>query len=56
MSKGKTIAEVVKGGLCTGCGTCVGTCPVDAIEMVIEHEKGIYIPQCPKLHLNLQAE
>lgn len=45
MSKGKTIGEVVKGGLCTGCGTCMGICPVDAIEMVIEHRKGIYIPQ-----------
>lgn len=45
VSKGRTIGEVVKGGLCTGCGTCVGTCPMDAIEMVIEHKKGIYIPQ-----------
>ncbi len=45
VSKGKTIGEVVKDGLCTGCGTCVGTCPVDAIEMVIEHKRGIYIPQ-----------
>jgi len=45
VSKGKTIGEVVKDGLCTGCGTCVSTCPVDAIEMVIEHKKGIYIPQ-----------
>lgn len=45
VSKGKTIGEVVKGGLCTGCGTCVGICPMDAIEMVIEHKKGIYIPQ-----------
>ena len=45
VSKGKTIAQVVKDGLCTGCGTCVGTCPVDAIEMVVEHKRGIYIPQ-----------
>ena len=45
VSKGKTIVAVVKSGLCTGCGTCMGTCPVDAIEMVIEHKKGIYIPQ-----------
>jgi len=41
----KTISEIVENGLCTGCGTCVGICPMDAIEMVIEHKKGIYIPQ-----------
>jgi len=41
VSKGKTIDEVVKDDLCTGCGTCMDTCPVDAMEMVIEHKKGI---------------
>jgi coenzyme F420 hydrogenase subunit beta len=41
----KAISKVVENGLCTGCGTCVGICPVDAIEMVIERKKGIYIPQ-----------
>jgi len=41
----KSISKIVENGLCTGCGTCVGICPVDAIEMVIEHKKGIYIPQ-----------
>ena len=45
MSKGKTIVEVVKDGLCTGCGTCAGICPSGAIEMVIDREKGIYVPQ-----------
>lgn len=30
--------------LCTGCGTCVGLCPASAIEMVIDHKKGINIP------------
>ena len=41
----KTIFKIVENGLCTGCGTCAGICPVDAIEMVIDHKKGIYIPQ-----------
>lgn len=38
------ITDVVKGGLCTGCGTCVGLCPQDIITMEINHEKGIYLP------------
>lgn len=41
----KTISKVVKDGLCTGCGTCMGICPADAIEMVIDRKKGIYLPQ-----------
>jgi len=51
-SEGKTIVGVVKDGLCTGCGTCAGICPVDAIEMVIEHKKGIYIPQLDEERCN----
>ena len=45
VSKGKTIGEVVKDGLCTGCGTCAGICPMDAVEMVKDDSKGIYLPQ-----------
>jgi len=48
----KTIWKVVENSLCTGCGTCVGICPVDAIEMVIEHKKGIYIPQLDEEECN----
>ncbi len=43
-SEKETIGEVVKNGLCTGCGTCAGICPADAVEMVIERKKGIYLP------------
>jgi len=35
---------VVKRGLCTGCGTCVGMCPQEAIEMFKDNSKGIYVP------------
>jgi coenzyme F420 hydrogenase subunit beta len=38
------ITSVVKDGLCTGCGTCVGLCHNDALEMVIDKKKGIYVP------------
>lgn len=45
MKSGNTIESVVRAGLCTGCGTCVGVCPRDALEMVIDHCKGIYTPR-----------
>jgi len=41
----KNIEMVVKKDLCTGCGTCAGICPKNAIEMIIDHHKGIYLPQ-----------
>lgn len=44
----RTIESVVRDGLCTGCGTCVGICPMDAIEMVIDHRRGIYLPYLDK--------
>jgi len=40
-----TIESVVNDELCTGCGTCVGICPLSAIEMVKNNSKGIYLPQ-----------
>ena len=48
VGSGKTIEGVVKSNLCTGCGTCVGICPEDALEMMIDHCKGIYTPQVDK--------
>ncbi|NQE53597.1 Coenzyme F420 hydrogenase subunit beta [ANME-1 cluster archaeon GoMg3.2] len=41
----ETIAQVVKDGLCTGCGTCVALCPNEAIELTINEKKGIYVPE-----------
>lgn len=43
--KPSTIRWVVKRGLCTGCGTCVGVCPREASEMVIDRRRGRYIPK-----------
>ena len=40
-----TIVQVVKDGLCTGCGTCIALCPNEAIELTINEKKGIYIPE-----------
>ena len=40
-----TIAQVVKDGLCTGCGTCLALCPEEAIKLTINEKKGIYVPE-----------
>ncbi len=40
-----TISEVVKNGLCTGCGTCIALCPNEAIELKLNENKGIYVPE-----------
>ena len=45
MENNNTISQLVKDGLCTGCGTCVALCPGEAIEMMINEKKGIYAPQ-----------
>ena len=45
MKINRTIEPIVNDGLCTGCGTCVGLCPRDAIKLVIDKTKGLYIPQ-----------
>ena len=41
----ETIAQVVKDGLCTGCGTCISLCPNEAIKLTINEKKGIYVPE-----------
>jgi coenzyme F420 hydrogenase subunit beta len=41
----ETIAQVVKDGLCTGCGTCISLCPEEAIKLTINEKKGIYVPE-----------
>ena len=41
----RTIAEVVDNGLCMGCGTCVGVCPKDAIEIRRRDHDRVFLPQ-----------
>lgn len=45
MKSEETIHSIVEDNLCTGCGTCVALCPNEAIEMVIDEKKGIYVPE-----------
>lgn len=52
MKTDRTIALVEKDGLCTGCGTCVGICPKDALEMTMSSSKGIYLPRLDKEKCN----
>ena len=52
------IAEVVRDGLCTGCGTCAGVCSTDAIEMQISN--GLLWPEvkedkCTRCRLCLRS-
>lgn len=44
MNENRTVARVVIDELCAGCGTCAAICPQNAITMVIDRRKGIYIP------------
>jgi coenzyme F420 hydrogenase subunit beta len=45
MREDKNVVSLVKDGLCTGCGTCVGVCPLSALKMVKDEPKGIYVPR-----------
>ena len=36
------ITEIVKRGLCHGCGTCVSVCPMHAIQMHVSESLGVY--------------
>lgn len=66
-NKIETIAQVAREGLCTGCGTCAGVCPREAIEMQVI--QGVYLPKidwrkctrcglcfkcCPGLSMNFE--
>lgn len=44
----ETIEYVVAHGLCTGCGTCAGVCPQDALRLVIDPSKRTYLPTLDK--------
>ncbi|MFW6057016.1 MAG: 4Fe-4S dicluster domain-containing protein, partial [Chloroflexota bacterium] len=40
----RTITDVVRAGLCSGCGVCAALCPMEAISMVEDVESGVYQP------------
>lgn len=39
------IFETVNRDLCIGCGTCVAVCPKNALELIEDQKKGMYIPK-----------
>ncbi len=44
MAGSQSIQTVVVRKLCTGCGTCAGLCPQQAIQLQMEPKAGIYVP------------
>lgn len=49
VDKSKTIVEMGNlGCFCTGCGTCAGTCPSDAISLFVDRDMHIYLPNVDK--------
>jgi coenzyme F420 hydrogenase subunit beta len=48
-----TIDSIVGEGLCTGCGTCIGVCPKEAITLTNNKAKGIYLPKRDREKCNL---
>ena len=41
----KDVRQEEKSGLCMGCGTCAGVCPLGAVEMVHDQRRGVYVPR-----------
>jgi coenzyme F420 hydrogenase subunit beta len=41
----KNISNIKKNNLCMGCGACIAICPNEAIKLIIDNNKGIYIPK-----------
>lgn len=46
------INQIVKSNLCTGCGTCVSLCPSKLIRIIIDEDKGIYLPKLDEFKCN----
>ncbi len=44
--------KIIDDKSCTGCGTCSGLCPKDAIQMIIDKNKGIYVPELDEERCN----
>ena len=41
----RNIKTIPENNLCTGCGTCIGLCPTNAITLKISEAQGIYYPE-----------
>ncbi|GAB6265202.1 MAG: Coenzyme F420 hydrogenase/dehydrogenase, beta subunit C-terminal domain [Methanothrix sp.] len=42
--KNHSITETARRNLCTGCGTCAAICPQEAINLLVDSKKGVFLP------------
>lgn len=52
IKKKERVSFVTDANLCTGCGTCFALCPNEAIEMVLNEKKEIYVPKLNDVKCN----
>lgn len=45
LEESRTISQIVKNGLCLGCGTCASVCMNNAIHMIVDNRKGVFTPK-----------
>ena len=52
MKNATSVVPVVEAGLCTGCGTCAGICPRNALAMTLDEGQGLYLPALDRERCN----
>jgi coenzyme F420 hydrogenase subunit beta len=48
----KNVESIIKNEVCTRCGACAVLCPKEAIKLVIDRKRGIYLPEIDRNKCN----